>query len=141
MWNPIHTTRRLVVAIASAILAIPVLCLLGYLLSGGIIWLPDLVTPHSEHVIARAAINGGEVCELTQTWAGDGYMTGVRHRLADGTSSFAVGDGDARRAFGSTAQVDTNHNSVTFQFSGRRWRYYWHLRSLSFDTGGFREAR
>src|SRR4051794_39488913 len=63
-----------------------------------VVWLPDLLSPGAEHVIARCVNTRGESIELTQRWAGDGYLTGVRHKLADGTSLFAIGDGDAFRA-------------------------------------------
>jgi len=95
-----------------------------------VIWLPDLVSPDSEHIIARCAIDSGESFELTQRWAGDGYLTGVRHRSRGGTSVFAVGDGDAARAFRCRVSVSTNDSCVTFQFSGKRLRYYWQLYSL-----------
>jgi hypothetical protein len=104
-----------------------------------VLWLPDILSPNTERVMARCVNRRGESFELTQRWAGDGYLTGVRHRLPDGTSFFTVGDGDAARTFRCSAFLSTNDSSVTFLFSGKRWRYYWNLRSLSCGDGQTRE--
>jgi hypothetical protein len=122
-----------------ALVVIPMLSLFIWWLSA-VIWLPDLVSPDSEHVIARCAIDSGESFELTQRWVGDGYLTGVRHRSRGGTSVFAVGDGDAARAFRCRVLVSTNDSCVTFHFSGKQWRYYWRLHSLAVGDGQSREA-
>lgn len=122
-----------------ALVMIPMLSLFIWWLSA-VIWLPDLVSPDSEHVISRCAIDSGESFELTQRWVGDGYLTAVRHRSGGGTSVVAVGDGDAARAFRCRVSVSTKDSCVTFQFSGKRWRYYWRLHSLSVGDGQSREA-
>jgi hypothetical protein len=121
------------------LVVIPMLALFIWWLSA-VIWLPDLLSPDAEHVIAQCATDSGDSFELTQRWVGDGYLTGVRHRSRDGNSVFAVGDGDAFRAFGCTTCVSTNDSSVTFRFNGKQWRYYWRLRSLSVGDGRSREA-
>ena len=131
--------KAIPLALLGALFLLPALALAGCWWWSGF-WLPDLITPHAEHVIARCVVDGGESLELTQQWAGDGYLTGVRHRFSDGNSVFAVGDGDAGRAFRCSVSVRTNESFAVFQFSGKEWRYYWRLRSLSSDDGQTREA-
>ncbi len=133
----IHNSRDWVWV--GALVVVPMLALFIWWLSA-VIWLPDLVSPDAEHVIARCDIDSGESFELTQRWVGDGYLTGVRHRSRDGTSVFAVGDGDAARAFRGRVSVNSNDSFVTFQFSGKQWRYYWRLHSLSVGDGQSRAA-
>ena len=116
-----------------------ILVALCFLLSA-VVWLPDLASPDAEHIIGRCVLQDGQSVELTQRWVGDGYLTGVRHRLRDGTSVFAVGDGDAARAFGWTMSVRANNNFVTFRFGAKQWRYDWRAHSLSCDDGRTREA-
>jgi hypothetical protein len=137
MTSRIHRAKDW--GLVGALVLIPMLALFIWWLSA-VIWLPDLISPDSERVIARCTIDTGDSIELTQRWVGDGYLTGVRHRSRDGSSVFAVGDGDAFRAFRCTTSVSTNDSSVTFRFSGKQWRYYWQLRSLSVGDGHSREA-
>lgn len=124
----------------AALFTLPMVVSVGLCWHSGF-WLPDLLAPRADHVLGRCAVGSGESVELIQRWAGDGYLTGVRHRLADGTCLFAAGDGDARRAFRSSVVVMTNLSCVEFQFSGRPWRYFWSLRSLSTETGSTRDAQ
>jgi hypothetical protein len=118
-----------------SLIAVPAFALFIGALST-VIWLPDLLSPHSEHVIARCSIERGDSFELVQRWAGDGYLTGVRHRMHDGTSLFAVGDGDAARAFRWSVSTHTNNSVVTFRFNNKQWHYDWQLRSLSVGKPG-----
>jgi hypothetical protein len=138
MRADLRTARALL--LPAALLAFPALVLAGLWWWSGF-WLPDFITPEAEHVIARCGVGNGEAVELTQQWAGDGYRTGIRHRFPDGSSVIAVGDGDASRALWGRVSVRTNESSVVFQLSGKRWIYYWRLRSLSSGDGATRDAR
>jgi len=134
--HAMNIKRHLAIA---ALVVVPFVGLFTWLLSA-ILWLPDLISPDASRVIGRCTLTNGETVELTQRWVGDGYLTGVRHHRVDGSSVFAVGDGDAARAFRCNVSVSTDDSSVTFRFSGRQWRYHWSLHSLSCGDGHSREA-
>ncbi len=135
----IFTPKRVRFSIGSGVVFIPLLLLVSYCLSA-VVWLPDLISSGAEHVIGQAANDRGESFELIQRWVGDGYLTGVRHRMLDGKSVFAIGDGDAARAF--RCKISMNHDGsfVVFEFSGKKWLYYWPSRSLNTGNGQSKEA-
>ena len=97
----------------------------GFLWLSGVLWVPDLLAPGSVHVLGGCPLRGSGSVELTQIWAGDGYLTGVRHTLPDGRSFFTVGDSDAPRALRCVTVLYPEDRYVAFHFNDQDWRYYW----------------
>lgn len=102
------------------------------------IWFPD-VWSHSTRVVAGTTIRSNEAIELTQVWAGDGYMTGVRHTSPSGFVLCAVGNPDGCKIWRCEVYHQTNAAFVRFRFSGNEWKYFYNSHSLNF-RGESREA-
>jgi hypothetical protein len=93
------------------------------------VWLPDVLSDR-EIVVARTSVRDGEFVELTQAWAGDGYLTAVRHCLPSGMKLIAVGDGDTSKAWNARMDHNTNAASVRIRFNKKDWLYQYDSRSL-----------
>jgi len=102
------------------------------------VWLPDVWSDNTV-VVARLKVRDREFVELTQDWAGDGYMTSVRHWLPSGKTVIAVGDGDAPKAWTARMEQNTNAASVRIRFNKEDWLYSYDARSLTID-GQSRQA-
>ncbi len=97
-----------------------------------VVWLPDMLF-RKEVVVSRLAIRDGEFVDLTQRWGGDGYATGIRHRLRSGEVWNAQGDPDMSKAWRARMVLQTNSASVRILVNQQEWRYFYTLRSLSID--------
>src|SRR5213594_1996908 len=82
------------------------------------VWIPDLVSG-KEVVVGSLPIRPGESIELTQVWAGDGYLTRLRHKLSSGRSLYAFGDPDSRKAWKCRLDHQTNLACVRIRFNGK----------------------
>jgi len=95
-----------------------------------VVWLPD-VWSDKEVIVARLKVADEEFVELTQAWAGDGYLTAVRHCLPSGLKLTAVGDGDAAKAWSARMEQNTNTVSVRIRYNKEDWLYHYDSKSLT----------
>ena len=121
------------------LVASPVITLIGVLGAASFfVWLPDVISKR-EVVVAAADLPDRGRVELTQLWAGDGYMTSIRHRASDGTILTIVGDADTRRAWDAAMVISPSGEFIRIKLLGREWQYYHRSHTLHLDNGQTRE--
>jgi hypothetical protein len=97
-----------------------------------VVWVPDIIT-RREVIVARVNVRDAECVELIQQWAGDGYLTRVRHRFPSGMVLHAVGDPDGFKIWRARMDHQATSGCVRIHFKGEEWRYYYDLQSLSLN--------
>jgi hypothetical protein len=104
------------------------------LISGGAlvsryVWIGDIINKQ-ETIIARVKTIDLDHIELIQLWAGDGYMTSLRHYDRKGVRCVIVGDGDAAKAWSATMVCDDSDSMILIKFNGIEWKYFYRSKVL-----------
>ena len=113
--------------------------LIWYWYANSFVWPPDTKT-NLEIVVASITVQKGETVALTQKWAGDGYLTRVRHELSSGSIIYAVADPDLRKLWACHIEHDGRSKTVTFSMGRKVWRYYYREQNLDLGDGFPRPA-